>query len=96
MITACSLLPDLAPLAYDVELVGPGEVRVHCSLANGERVTYTGLQYSERDGWEGDAPNEVLEHLDRKFDCSDSFDDSYEFDDRPTCASERHYEGGAL
>lgn len=74
MITACSLLPDLAPMSCDIELLGGSECNVHCLLANGERVTYTGLQYSERDGWEGDAPNEVLEHLDRKFDLSDAFE----------------------
>lgn len=96
MITATSLLPDLAPVAYDIELVSSGECNVHCLLANGEKVTYASLVYSERDGWEGDAPAEVLAHLDRKFDLSDSFDDSWERDERPTYAGERHYEGGGL
>lgn len=91
--SAATLLPSAAPLVVAVNRDG-SELVVHCSCADSTEIVYR-LQWSERDGVEGDAPAEVIAQVERFSFADDSFDDEWERDERPTYASESHYEGGA-
>lgn len=90
--SAATLLPSGVPLVTQIDRESANEWRVTYSYEDGSEAS--ALVTVTYDGAEGDAPDEVLAQVDRKFDVSDAFDDSWERDDRATYASESHYEGG--
>ncbi len=92
--SAATLLPSGVPLLTQIDRESPTEWRVRYTYDSGLEVT--ALVTIAQDGAEGDAPDAVLAAVDRKFDVSDSYDDSYEPDDGYRYASESHYEGGRL